>query len=405
MTGVATDQDRPQWPVRALSAAGFVTAFGAHGIAANLGGYTHHEHASLWVLGLLLAVYDGAEIVLKPVFGALSDRIGPRPVLLGGLLAFALASAGFVLAGNPALVGVARLGQGAAAAAFSPAASTLVARLTPGRRHGRTFGGYGAYKSIGYVAGPLLGGALVTVGGFTALFAVLAVLAVAVAGWAALTVPAAPPRPRTRQTVLDLARRLTHRDFLVPTVSLAAATAALTAAVGFLPVLGATAGLTALETGAVVSVLAVATAVAQPWAGRALDAARLSDRLGMAAGLVVAAGGLALAALGPGVPGLVLGALLTGSGIGVATPLGFAALADRAPADRLGETMGAAEVGRELGDAGGPLLVAAAATIATLTGGLLTLAALLALAGITIGRARAPTGADGPVRVASGADG
>src|SRR5207302_6973051 len=148
-----------------LYAAGFVTAFGAHSIAANLGAYTHGEHASLLTLGLLLAVYDGAEVILKPVFGSLSDRVGPRPVLLGGLLAFALASIAFVLAGNPAAVGLARLGQGAAAAAFSPAAGALVARLSPGKRHGRAFGGYGAWKGLGYTLGPLLGGALITLGG------------------------------------------------------------------------------------------------------------------------------------------------------------------------------------------------------------------------------------------------
>src|SRR6267142_2640280 len=57
-----------------LYAAGFVTAFGAHSIAASLGGYTHGQHASLLALGVLLAVYDGAEVLLKPVFGSLPDR-------------------------------------------------------------------------------------------------------------------------------------------------------------------------------------------------------------------------------------------------------------------------------------------------------------------------------------------
>src|SRR5690349_3482573 len=106
------------WP---LYAAGFVTAFGAHSIAANLGTYGQQHHASLLTIGLLLAVYDAAEVVLKPVFGTLVDRVGPRPVLLGGLIAFACASTAFVIAGDPGLLGLARLGQGAAAAAFSPA--------------------------------------------------------------------------------------------------------------------------------------------------------------------------------------------------------------------------------------------------------------------------------------------
>jgi hypothetical protein len=70
--------DAPRAGTRAqllpLYAAGFVTAFGAHSIAASLGGYTHGQHASLLILGLLLAVYDGAEVALKPVV-----RVTSRP--------------------------------------------------------------------------------------------------------------------------------------------------------------------------------------------------------------------------------------------------------------------------------------------------------------------------------------
>ncbi|MGW4528812.1 MFS transporter [Amycolatopsis sp. NPDC004378] len=374
--------------LRPLYAAGFVTAFGAHSIAASLGVYTGGEHASLLTLGLLLAVYDGAEVILKPVFGSLADRIGPRPVLLGGLLAFAVASAAFVLAGNPAAVGLARLGQGAAAAAFSPAAGALVARLSPAKRQGRAFGGYGAWKSVGYTAGPLLGGVLITVGGFPLLFATLAVLALAVTGWAVLVVPAAPPLPRARQTVLDLARRLASPSFLRPTATLAATTAALAVGVGFLPVTGAAAGLTPLVTGAAVSLLALCSALVQPWSGRARDGGRLLDGIGMAGGLFLAAAGMALAAVLSGVAGVLVAAVAIGAGVGLATPLGFAHLAALTPAERIGQTMGAAEVGRELGDAGGPLLVGAIATAATLGAGFLGLAALFVLAALAVLGAR-----------------
>jgi len=106
-----------------------------------------------------------------------------------------------------------QVSQGAAASAFSPAASTLVARLNPNTRRGAAFGSYGFYKSLGYTAGPLLGGALVAAGGLRLLFITLTTLALAVAGWAATTVPAPPPLPRTRQTVLDLAHRLIEPTF------------------------------------------------------------------------------------------------------------------------------------------------------------------------------------------------
>src|SRR6478752_2016486 len=303
-----------------LYAAGFVTAFGAHSIAASLGGYTHAQHASLLALGVLLAVYDGAEVVLKPVFGSLADRIGARPVLLGGLLAFAAASSLYAIAGSPGWLWAARLGQGAAASAFSPSASALVARLSPPTGHGRAFGSYGFYKSIGYTLGPLLGGIVVWAGGLRLLFAVMAVIAAGVAAWAALAVPDVPPLPRTRQTLLDLARRLAEPAFWHPTAALAGATAALSVGVGFLPVTGAATGLGTIATGAAVSVLAACAALVQPRAGRALDAGRLTTRSGLGAGLALSAAGLGCALL-PGVVGLLAAAFLIGIGTGLITPL------------------------------------------------------------------------------------
>ncbi|MER7083935.1 hypothetical protein [Saccharopolyspora kobensis] len=88
--------------------------------------------------------------------------------------------------------------------------------------------------------------------------------------------------------------------------------------------------------------------------------------------------GLACAVL-PGLLGILLAAALIGAGTGLITPLGFAALAAATPQERMGQTMGAAELGRELGDAGGPLLVAAIATGAGLATGYTALAVLIAL--------------------------
>ena len=373
-----------------LYAAGFVTAFGAHSIAASLGGYA--SHSSLLTLGILLALYDGAEVVLKPLFGSLADRIGPRPVLVGGLVAFAVASGAFVVAGNPALVGVVRFAQGMAAAAFSPAAGALVARLSPSRRHGRAFGGYGAWKGLGYTLGPVLGGILITLGGYPLLFATLAALAVTVAGWAVAVVPSVEPLPRTRQTVLDLLRRLTTVRFLQPTLTLAAATAALAVGVGFLPVAGAAHGLGPLLTGVAVSLLAASASLVQPWIGRARDAGRIRDGVGMAGGLVLAAVGTVLAVALPGIAGLVVAAVAIGAGTGLATPVAFAHLAAATPPERLGQTMGAAEVGRELGDAGGPLVVGAIAAATTLGLGLTGLAVVLAVTAVLVATARTVTG-------------
>lgn len=370
-----------------LLAAGFTTAFGAHAVAGTLGTTTSGTAASLLTLGALLAIYDGAEVVLKPIFGTLADRIGARTVLIAGLLIFAAASATYAVADDSAWLWAARFGQGVGAAAFSPAASALVARLTPQGGHGRAFGTYGSYKSIGYTLGPLLGGLIVTLGGMRTLFAVMAVLAAVVAVWAAVAVPAVKPPPRRRQTLLDTFRRFSESSFVTPTLALAAATAALSVGVGFLPVLGTQAGLSPVVTGAVVSVLALVTAVAQPLAGRAVDAGRTTLHFGIIGGVVLTAVGLASAAL-PGLAGLLCAAVVIGLGCGIITPLAFTMLAESTPDERLGQTMGAAEIGRECGDAAGPLAVAAIAAVSTVPLGFVGLAAVVTAAGLAITRGR-----------------
>jgi DHA1 family tetracycline resistance protein-like MFS transporter len=389
---------RGEWAVIGpLFAAGFVTAFGSHSIAANLGVASPEDLGRhLFTLGVLLALYDGAEVLLKPVFGSLADRIGARPVLLGGLAGFALASAVFVVVGNPAGLGLARFAQGASAAAFSPAAGTMIARIAPDRRRGRAFGSYGAWKGLGYALGPLAGGVLVGIGGYRVLFVVLTALAVLVAGWAAVAVPALAPLPRRRQSVVDLARRLGDRTFLAPTAALAAATAALTAGVGFLPVLGVGAGLGPVATGAAVSVLAAVAALTQPLVGRVRDGGHVADRTALTSGLVATAAGLSVPAVVPNLAGLLIAAVVIGLGTAVITPVAFAALAGASPTERLGQTMGAAEIGRELGDAGGPLVVGALAAGISLAAGFVGLAALVGLVAVGAAAARLAPGHPSP---------
>lgn len=375
----------PGWVVLApLYTAGFVTAFGAHAVAANLGAYATGRRSSLWELGLLLGVYDLAEVVLKPVFGSVVDRHGSKPVMLAGLAAFAVASAAFAVAGSPHWLGVARLGQGCAAAAFSPAAGAAVAALGGKKRTGRLFGGYGGAKSLGYLLGPLAGGAIVAGAGYRTLFAVTGAVAVVAAVGVAFRLPSVAPVPRPRSGIVALVSQVRDPAFLHPVLLLAAGTAALSSGVGFLPLLGVRHHLNPLATGALVSLLAATTVLVQPWAGRRHDDGRLPAGTPSAA-LLAAAGGFAVAAAWPTAGGLAVAAILVGAGVAVVTPVGFAQLAASAPPDRMGRTMGAGEVGRELGDAGGPLLVGAFGTIGLGAGLVALAAALVGAAGLGLG--------------------
>ncbi|MDV6314299.1 MFS transporter [Gordonia amicalis] len=375
-----------------LYLAGFTTAFGAHGVATVLGSESDDIGLSLLGLGLVLALYDLAEVVLKPLFGALSDRIGAKPVILGGLVAFAVASLIGVATATPLALALARFGQGAAASAFSPASSAAVARLAGRERLGHYFGRYGAWKSLGYVFGPLLGVGLVYLGGIRSLYAALAVLGLAAAIWVAVALPAPPVLPRQRYTLADLARQTTERGFLVPTMLLATTTAILGVAVGFLPLLASREGLPSFVGAASVAVLALVSTVVQPLVGRYRDEGRLTIRTGALAGMTVGAAALILVAFVPHAVTLLIASAAIGVMVGSVTPLAFAHLADSTPDERMGRTMGNAELGREVGDAGGPLMVGAIATFATLPIALLALAVVALGVGATGRQALRPVG-------------
>lgn len=364
-----------------LYLAGFTTAFGAHGVASVLGAESDDVGLTLLGLGAVLALYDLAEVILKPIFGALSDRIGAKPVIIGGLGAFAAASLLAIISPTPLVLALARLGQGAAASAFSPASSAAVARLAGKERLGRYFGRYGAWKSLGYVAGPLIGVALVSLWNVQALYIALAVLGAGAAAWVVLALPAIPVVPRPRYTLADLVRQTTERGFLIPTLLLATTTAILGVAVGFLPLLAIRLDLHPLAGAAAVAVLALVSTLVQPRIGRLRDQKRITTRAGGPGGLAIAAVALVLLAVAPNAVTLYVAAVAIGLMAGVVTPLAFAHLADSTPEERMGRTMGNAELGRELGDAGGPLLVGALATVATLPIALGGLAALGLVAG------------------------
>ncbi|MES2169702.1 MAG: MFS transporter [Actinomycetota bacterium] len=395
MSSATVESDRndlDQWGERlmaqsrgALNAAGFVTAYGAHSIAAGLGVESLSMGVGVLTLAVILAVYDIAEVILKPVFGYISDRVGVKPVIVIGLAAFAAISFVGLFATTPIPIALVRFGQGAAAAAFSPAASSAVARLSSPETLGRHFGRYGSWKGLGYTLGPLIGAGLILVGGFPALFLSLAVSASAVAIWVAVSMPALNVLPRPRYTVLDLARQIGNSRFLIPVAALAVATGSLGVAVGFLPLIGSHLHLNIFVSVGAVTVLALTSSLIQPRIGRLRDTGRLEPRAGIPAGMSAIAAGLLLVATIPSPATIYVAALLLGAGIGTATTLGFTQLATTTPHERMGRTMGTAELGREAGDAGGPLLVGAIASVATLGIGLAALGGVAIVAAALTG--------------------
>jgi EmrB/QacA subfamily drug resistance transporter len=119
-------------------------------------------HASfddvLWVINAYALVLA----VLVITGGRLGDLVGPRVMFAAGVAVFTAASAACGLAPSPGWLIAFRAVQGLGAAMLMPQTLAIITMIFPPERRGAAFGVWGAVAGAATIAGPTLGGLLVT---------------------------------------------------------------------------------------------------------------------------------------------------------------------------------------------------------------------------------------------------
>jgi MFS transporter, DHA1 family, solute carrier family 18 (vesicular amine transporter), member 1/2 len=154
-------------------------------------------------LGLLYGSYAAGVLVATPLFGYLGDRIGYRQLILCGVALSATALALFCFAPHFHLLLVARLLQGAASAASWIAGLALIAEHYPERRV-EMMGFALMGSTVGSLLGPVIGGSLYEVGGYTLPFAVTGALVAIDAGFCLFLLPARQLGPAANANIWPL---------------------------------------------------------------------------------------------------------------------------------------------------------------------------------------------------------
>jgi DHA1 family tetracycline resistance protein-like MFS transporter len=113
--------------------------------------------------GIMLFAYAFMQFLCAPVVGALSDRFGRRPVLLASLFGFGLDYILMAFAPNLAWLFVGRVIAGIMGASFTTAMA-YIADVTPPEKRAQSFGLVGAAFGLGFIIGPVIGGALSPMG-------------------------------------------------------------------------------------------------------------------------------------------------------------------------------------------------------------------------------------------------
>jgi EmrB/QacA subfamily drug resistance transporter len=133
--------------------------------------------------------------------GAAGDRFGRRTLLLWGTLLFALASLGCALAPQLSLLLAARLLQGVGGAMLMPNSLAILGQTFSGAAKGRAVGIWAAASGVMGALGPVLGGWLVDLGSWRAIFLInLPIAAAAVL----LTLRYVPEDRERRSEALDV---------------------------------------------------------------------------------------------------------------------------------------------------------------------------------------------------------
>jgi DHA1 family tetracycline resistance protein-like MFS transporter len=121
--------------------------------------YADHYGFSRGQIGLLLAAFPLCQLVAGPILGRLSDRYGRRPVLVASQFGTALSFVLLALAKDYPTMLLARALDGASGGNFL-VAQAYIADVTPPENRARSLGLIGAAFGLGFVLGPLLGGLL-----------------------------------------------------------------------------------------------------------------------------------------------------------------------------------------------------------------------------------------------------
>lgn len=125
--------------------------------------YVSSFGASAFTITLLFSTFAFFAFLSSPFLGALSDKIGRRPVLLLSICSTAIGWYVFAAANSIPLLFLGRIIDGAAAGNFTVAQSCLVDISTDKKDRAANLGLIGATFGIGFMVGPLLGGVLSTV--------------------------------------------------------------------------------------------------------------------------------------------------------------------------------------------------------------------------------------------------
>jgi MFS family permease len=140
---------------------------------------SHELHSPKSIVGLVLASYIVASVLVRPFVGFGLDKYGRRSILIFSLLLYALVFNGYLFAWTVALMLLVRFTHGLTWGMTTTSNSTVAVDIIPANKRGQGIGYFGISTTLGMALGPVIGSFIYVHTGYNGMFIAGGIIALA----------------------------------------------------------------------------------------------------------------------------------------------------------------------------------------------------------------------------------
>ncbi len=342
-------------------------------------------HATPAEIGWIVMASTIPGVLVSYPAGALSDHLGKRRVLLASLVVFASAPFLYLVVSTAWQLMAVRFYHGFATAIFGTVASAAIAARYSADRAAR-LSTYSSATIVGRSIAPFLGGSLISLASFGAVYVACAVAGMLALAAGILLRDHEPPPTKTLEWPhfwASLASVVRDRGIMLVSLVEAAQYLVFGAIEAFLALYASSLGIPAWQIGIILGVQLVSIVFAKPLMGKVSD--RVGRRRVILPGLFIGAASVVLLPYFSDFVGLSALSLAFGVGFATVTSSTAALVADLTRDGRYGSSMGVLRTVMDVGQSIGPVLTGWMVGVAGYGSAFALLAAILLLAALMLG--------------------
>jgi MFS family permease len=271
-------------------------------------------HAGKSQVGLVLAAYTIASVIIRPFSGFALDKFGRRTVFLIALVFYTGLLGGYLIALSIAALIVLRFAQGLTWGVTTISGSTIAVDIIPTAQRGEGIGYFALSTTMGMSVGPVVGAFIIHHGGYSELF--LSALFISLASLILAYLIRLPKKLTTGRSIEFSVDNLFHRKSILPSINLLIIMTTYGGLLSFIALFGREIGIE--NTSLFFLIFAAGIAISRVTAGKTFDRKGPQGILTFCLGLLIV--GFPWLALGHNALAFYTSALIIGFGIGVVFP-------------------------------------------------------------------------------------